>query len=100
MEPYILVEQIFLDDLKLRGVEVIRSSPFTRYTLGGLGKSVVEVECNDLKSGQLKTLKTQYLVGCDGTHSKVRKSMLGADMDGESSKSAWGVLDGMFPVIQ
>jgi len=101
-EPYILlvhqgmVEDIFLQDLRIRGVEVLRSSPFTSYVQGGNGSSVVGVECSDLKTGKARTFKTQFLVGCDGAHSKVRKSMLGpVEHGGESSKSAWGVLDGV-----
>jgi phenol 2-monooxygenase len=85
-----MVEDIFIDDLQLRGVEVVRSSPFNRYSTGDSG---VQVVCNDLNTNGTKTLKTQLLVGCDGAHSKVRKSMLG-EMDGASGNSAWGVLDG------
>jgi phenol 2-monooxygenase len=88
-----MVEDIFIDDLRLRGVEVMRSSPFNRYLAGDSG---VLVECNDLSTGSTKNLKTQFLVGCDGAHSKVRKSMLG-EMDGASGNSAWGVLDGERP---
>ena len=90
-----MVEDIFIDDLRLRGVEVIRSSPFNRYSAGDSG---VQVECNDLNRGGTKILKTQFLVGCDGAHSKVRKSMLG-EMDGASGNSAWGVLDGKRPHV-
>jgi phenol 2-monooxygenase (NADPH) len=101
-EPYILlvhqgmVEDIFLKDLRLRGVEVIRSSPFSSYSQKKHGNSIVEVDCTDLKTGKTRPFKTQYLVGCDGAHSKVRKVMLGAVEHTQSSKSAWGVLDGKF----
>jgi phenol 2-monooxygenase len=87
-----MVENVFIEDMQLRGVEVIRNSPFTCYSHGA--NSEVEVEINDLGSGKTKTLRTQYLVGCDGARSNVRKSMLGADMVGEPGKAAWGVLDG------
>ncbi len=101
-EPYILlvhqgmIEDIFLKDLRLRGVEVLRSTPFLSYAQKKDGNSIVEVECNDLKTGKARSFKTQYLVGCDGAHSKVRKVMLGPVEHGQSSKSAWGVLDGKF----
>jgi phenol 2-monooxygenase len=88
-----MVEDIFIDDLRLRGVEVMRSSPFNRYSAGDSG---IQVACDDLNTGSTKILKTQFLVGCDGAHSKVRKSMLG-EMDGASGNSAWGVLDGGQP---
>ncbi len=97
-DPFILlvhqgmVEEVFLDDLAIRGVEVMRNSQFTRYTTPE--KAGVEVEYNDLESGHPKTLKGQYMVGCDGAHSRVRKSMLGSEFEGENSRSAWGVLDG------
>ena len=98
-EPYILlvhqgmIEDIFLKDLRLRGVEVLRSTPFLSY---GQKKEhpVLEIECCDLRTGKARSFNTRYLVGCDGAHSKVRKVMLGAVEHGPSSKSAWGVLDG------
>jgi 2-polyprenyl-6-methoxyphenol hydroxylase-like FAD-dependent oxidoreductase len=99
-EPYILlvhqgmVEDIFLKDLRLRGVEVIRSTPFLSYSQKKEANSIVEVECTDLKTGRTRPFKTQYLVGCDGAHSKVRKVMLGPVEHTQTSKSAWGVLDG------
>lgn len=98
LEPFILlvhqgmVEDVFLEDLKCRGVEVSRSTPFTKYSLT---KSGVEIECNDLKTGNSKILTSQFMVGCDGAHSKVRKNMLGAEFDGETSTQHWGVLDGV-----
>jgi phenol 2-monooxygenase len=100
-DPFILlvhqgmVEDIFLEDLKARGVEVRRSNPFLRYSTVG---SDVEVEYENLKTGNTEKLRTKYLVGCDGAHSKVRKLIPGAEMDGESGKSAWGVLDGEYPL--
>ncbi len=86
-----MVEDVFLDDLKIRGVEVVRSMPFTRYVETEAG---VEVECEDLVAGKPKVYTSQYIVGCDGAHSKVRKSLLHAPYEGERSNSAWGVLDG------
>lgn len=96
-DPFILlvhqgmIEEIFLDDLNLRDSEVIRNSPFVRYSSSDSG---VEVECDDLETGKPRQLRSQFVVGCDGAHSKVRKSMQGAEMDGASGNSAWGVLDG------
>jgi 2-polyprenyl-6-methoxyphenol hydroxylase-like FAD-dependent oxidoreductase len=97
MEPFILlvhqgmVEQVFLDDLHARGVDVVRSTQFTRYTLTKLG---VQIECSDLTTGESKSLASRFVVGCDGAHSRVRKSMIGAEFDGEIGASLWGVLDG------
>lgn len=86
-----MVEEVFLEDLAARGVHVRRSSPFVRYSNSDQG---VHVEYSDLVTGQTKTLCTNYLIGCDGAHSLVRKSIPGADMEGESGRSSWGVLDG------
>jgi phenol 2-monooxygenase len=97
MEPFILlvhqgmVEDVFLDDLKARDVEVTRSSPFTKYSLT---KSGVAVECDDVNMGQVRTLNAQFMVGCDGAHSRVRKNMLDSEFDGETTAQHWGVLDG------
>jgi phenol 2-monooxygenase len=93
-----MIEDIFLRDLRLRGVEVIRSSPFLSYSQKKETDALIDVECRDLRTGKTRPFKTQYLVGCDGAHSKVRKVMLGAVEHTESSKSAWGVLDGKSPL--
>ncbi|KAH7399854.1 putative pentachlorophenol 4-monooxygenase [Cadophora sp. MPI-SDFR-AT-0126] len=100
-DPFILlvhqgmVEDIFLDDLKIRGVDVIRSTTFSRYRETPAG---VEIECTvpgDSEDVKPKLFTSQYMVGCDGAHSRVRKSLLNATYDGERSNSAWGVLDGV-----
>lgn len=90
-----MVEDIFIEDMRERGVEVTRSSPFLKYTADTL-KSAIDVHFEDKRAGSIRSLKTRYLVGCDGAHSNVRKSIPGAQMVGESSNSKWGVLDGKF----
>lgn len=89
-----MVEEVFLDDLAIRGVEVTRNSQFTRYTTPK--QTGISIEYDDLVSGQTKTTTGLYMVGCDGAHSRVRKSMLLSEFTGENTKSAWGVLDGEF----
>ncbi|KAK6583025.1 hypothetical protein PZA11_004101 [Diplocarpon coronariae] len=97
-DPFILlvhqgmVEDIFLEDLALRGVEVIRNLPFSRFKETERG---VETECEDILSKRPRFFTSQYLVGCDGAHSKIRKSLFDAPYQGEHSNSAWGVLDGV-----
>lgn len=90
-----MVEDIFLDDMAERGVLVHRSLPFSTYEYGPKPDSPLAVTCDDAISGSPKTIKTRYLVGCDGAHSKVRKAMPNVAMEGESSNAPWGVLDGV-----
>lgn len=44
------------------------------------------------EEGQLVTVKARYVLGTDGAHSSVRKS-IGLKLHGVSSNHAWGVLD-------
>lgn len=90
-----MVEDIFIEDMRERGVEVQRSSPFTHYTAEGDLHEPITAFHQDKKTGSVQSIQTRYLVGCDGAHSNVRKSIVGAQMVGESSNSKWGVLDGM-----
>jgi phenol 2-monooxygenase len=100
-DPYILlvhqgmVEDVLLDDMSQRGVEVSRSSPFITYTANSSATGPLEIAYTNPKTGQPATLNSKYLVGCDGAHSRVRKAMPGLAMEGEPSKAPWGVLDGV-----
>lgn len=100
LEPYILlvhqgmVEELFLDDMKARGVEVTRNSPFVSYNRNAKDGSL-EVVSRDTYSEAEKTLHTKYLVGTDGAHSQVRKCIPDARPVGASSDAIWGVLDGV-----
>nr|OQO28039.1 hypothetical protein B0A51_02840 [Rachicladosporium sp. CCFEE 5018] len=100
-DPYILlvhqgmVEDVLLDDMQQRGVEVLRSSPFSDFTSTKAQSGTVDVNYISVKSGKPGRIRSRYLVGCDGAHSKVRKAMLGLCMEGEPSKAPWGVLDGV-----
>lgn len=42
--------------------------------------------------GEIEQVRARFLVGCDGAHSTVRKS-IGLEMKGDSSNRAWGVMD-------
>lgn len=105
LDPYALlvhqgmIEDIFLDDMRERGMEVRRNCPFESYSTGEGKDSQVKVRYMDMNAGNTKELRSQYLVGCDGAHSKVRKAMLKADSVGQSENSTWGVLDGKFAGI-
>jgi len=90
-----MVEDVLLEDMSQRGVEVSRSSPFITYTAKPSATGPLEIAYTSPKTGQTATLKSKYLVGCDGAHSKVRKAIPGLAMEGEPSKAPWGVLDGV-----
>ncbi|TVY41092.1 3-hydroxybenzoate 4-monooxygenase [Lachnellula subtilissima] len=100
-EPFILlvhqgmIEDLFIGDLRERGIEVTRSSPFLRYSDTQDLKAPLEIVCNDNSQNSEKVLKAKYLVGCDGARSNVRNSIPGAEMIGDSSRAPWGVLDGV-----
>jgi phenol 2-monooxygenase len=42
--------------------------------------------------GDVETVRARYVVGCDGAHSVVRRS-LGLAMHGDAANQAWGVMD-------
>lgn len=90
-----MVENVFLEDMSQRGVEVERNSPFITYTANAGPAGPIEVAYSSPKSKQTATMKCKYLVGCDGAHSRVRKAIPGLAMEGEPSKAPWGVLDGV-----
>ncbi|KAL1409403.1 hypothetical protein Q8F55_003386 [Vanrija albida] len=55
------------------------------------------------EAGQIETVHCKYVIGCDGGHSWVRRT-LGIDMVGEQTDYIWGVLDAVpasnFPDIR
>lgn len=97
LDPYILlvhqgmVEEVFLDDLQSRGVQVQRNSEFLSYEHDG---QALRITYRDKQTGDKQSIKTDYLVGCDGAHSQVRRSIPGAIAEGASSEAIWAVLDG------
>lgn len=42
--------------------------------------------------GETKTIRANYIVGCDGARSKVRKA-IGGELHGDAAHQAWGVMD-------
>ncbi|CAK7203595.1 hypothetical protein SEUCBS139899_006332 [Sporothrix eucalyptigena] len=97
LDPYILlchqgmVESMFVDDLRFRGVEVDRSTKFTSCTAG---EDALTVGCKYNVTHDDKFFVTNYLVGCDGAHSQVRRMIPDAYAAGTPQDSLWGVLDG------
>lgn len=101
--PHILINQARLHELFL---EVMANSP-TRlapdYGWEVVGLSVdpdaqhhpVTVTLKDsvgLNWGATRTVRANYVVGCDGAHSAVRKA-IGGVLHGDAAHQAWGVMD-------
>ncbi|KAI0123799.1 FAD binding domain-containing protein [Xylariales sp. AK1849] len=100
LEPYILIghqgliEKVFLDDLRQRGVEVKRSHHFKKcHVRSGLVSHPVVVQSSFGPAEEERAFEAEYVVGCDGAHSSVR-SMILEDPPRTSGTSVWGVLDG------
>ncbi|OAQ90914.1 FAD binding domain-containingprotein [Purpureocillium lilacinum] len=100
LDPYILlvhqgiVEGLFIDDMRKRGKEVRRNMAFDSYDFPAGKNGQLQVNCRTNVTHDKRTLLTQYLVGCDGAHSKVRKSIPDVEAIGMSQPAIWGVLDG------
>ncbi|OOF93954.1 hypothetical protein ASPCADRAFT_132287, partial [Aspergillus carbonarius ITEM 5010] len=107
-DPYILLahqgmlEDVLIDDIEARGGHVQRNSPFVsvrkipRPASGEEdGEGELEVVYEDVSTQSRKTIRTRYLVGCDGARSKVRTFIPDAQLEGEMTNASWGVLDGV-----
>lgn len=101
LDPYILlvhqgmVEAVFEDDLRERGVTVLRNTAFESLEYTPQMIRPLTVSCRQNVDQIKKALATRYVVGCDGAHSKVRKFISGSTLLGASSDAVWGVLDGV-----
>ncbi|KIW03959.1 hypothetical protein, variant [Verruconis gallopava] len=99
LDPFLLlahqgfVEDLLLKDMMERGVDVHRNVTFVDYYKSNGPDKNIEVLCKSAYSDDKKIFAASYLVGCDGAHSNVRKSM-GARMVGSSYDQIWGVIDG------
>lgn len=97
LDPYLLlihqgvIEDVFVQDLKERNIEVRRDTTLMDFTYTG---KTCPIEVTHLAENQYRcTTNTKYLVGCDGSRSAIRKT-IGAQFKGASSDSVWGILDG------
>ncbi len=102
--PHVVLNQARVHDFYL---ELMRNSPnrlepdYSRRLLdlkidqsGGAGYPVtVRLQRTDAQhEEQVEVVKARYVVGCDGAHSAVRKS-IGRKFAGDSANQAWGVMD-------
>lgn len=101
LDPYLLlvhqgmVEAVFEDDLRERGITVLRNTAFESLEYTPQMIRPLTVSCRQDVSHTKKSFSTRYVVGCDGAHSKVRRAIPGSTPVGASSDSVWGVLDGV-----
>ncbi|KAJ5969971.1 hypothetical protein N7501_006219 [Penicillium viridicatum] len=99
-DPYILlahqgmVEEVMIDDMEARGVFVTRNSKFVSCTRVD-GTRQLDILYEDVTTNTPGKIRADYLVGCDGARSKVRSFIPDAELEGELTNAAWGVLDGV-----
>jgi phenol 2-monooxygenase len=87
------IERIFEDDLRrysARGVQ--RSSRITKVSIDEAGDPEFPVVAEIESPSGVRTVRTKHLVGADGAHSIVRRSM-DLKLEGETSDFIWGVVD-------
>ncbi|KAF7519209.1 hypothetical protein PCG10_010327 [Penicillium crustosum] len=100
-DPYILlahqgmVEEVMIDDMEARGVFVTRNSKFVSCARVD-GTRQLDILYEDVTTNTPCKIRADYLVGCDGARSKVRSFIPNAELEGELTNAAWGVLDGAF----
>ena len=101
--PHILINQARLHELFL---EVMQNSPSRLApdygwevlsltvdpTTEDHPVTVVLKDSTGLYWGATKTVRANYVVGCDGAHSSVRKA-IGGVLHGDAANKAWGVMD-------
>ncbi|EPX76695.1 putative phenol 2-monooxygenase [Salipiger mucosus DSM 16094] len=52
----------------------------------------VTLENTGVNAGTTRTVRANYVVGCDGARSKVRRA-IGGELHGDAAHQAWGVMD-------
>jgi phenol 2-monooxygenase len=101
--PHVLLNQARVHDMFL---DVMRQSPSKLEPDYGLRVADVVVDPNAVeypvtvtlehthpdRAGQTATIRANYVVGCDGARSTVRKAIGGA-LHGDAAHHAWGVID-------
>jgi phenol 2-monooxygenase len=101
--PHILINQARLHELFL---EVMKNSPSRlepdySWEIAGLTidpttddhpVTVTLKDASGVNWGATRTVRANYVVGCDGAHSAVRKA-IGGTLRGDAAHQAWGVMD-------
>lgn len=101
--PHILINQARLHELFL---EVMKNSPSRlepdySWEISGLTVdpstddhpvTVTLKDSSGVNWGGTRTVRANYVIGCDGAHSAVRKA-IGGVLHGDAAHQAWGVMD-------
>ena len=101
--PHILINQARLHELFL---EVMKNSPSRLepdyswevqgltidHTTDDHPVTVTLKDSSGVNWGATRTVRANYVVGCDGAHSAVRKA-IGGELHGDAAHQAWGVMD-------
>ncbi|KAI2777698.1 FAD binding domain-containing protein [Daldinia loculata] len=100
--PHVLLGQARMNELLTNEMESAAGRPCVEYGCEVLGVEVDSESARDpdaycvavtvLKDGTERKYRTRYVLGSDGAHSAIRKS-LGFTMVGDTSDSVWGVMD-------
>lgn len=85
--PQSETERILEDALAERGIRIERETVLTDFTQDGNG-----IEANLLQDGIEIQHRADYVAGCDGAHSTVRK-VLGIGFEGERYPETWSLAD-------
>jgi len=100
--PHVIVNQARIQDYLLDAMQISSRRLEPDYNLEVVaverddsGEYPVRVKLRRTDVGRLGeeiTVRTRYLVGCDGARSKVRAS-IGQELRGDAANHAWGVMD-------
>lgn len=103
-QPHVILNQARLNEILIEDIKKHDPRDFSygvNVTSVEIDKSVSE-DPNDYaitvaaeQNGKQVTYRAKYVLGCDGAHSTVRRS-LGYKMVGDTSDAVWGVMD-IFP---
>ncbi|KAL0932224.1 phenol 2-monooxygenase [Colletotrichum truncatum] len=100
--PHVILNQARINELMIRDIELSSGQSHIQY-----GSDVKAVEVNSqsakdpaahcvtvtaVENGVERIYHAKYVLGCDGAHSAVRKS-LGFKMVGDSTDTVWAVMD-------
>ena len=97
--PHVIVnqarlQQYLLDHMRQQPSRLVPDygQEFVTLTVEPEGEHPVVVTLKDVASGELKTVRARYVVGCDGARSGVRDA-IGVQLRGDFANHAWGVVD-------